>query len=234
MTGPLQAPIVVFTGAGLSTDSGIPDFRSPGGVWERFDPMEFTIERFHADPDAFWERRARLIAAMDYLDAAPNAAHNAIAEAARDGRVAHVVTQNIDGLHAKAGTPADRLIELHGNGARVICTRCRRRALTVEVLMARNGAPRCTCGGVQKPDVVLFGEAVTAMPHAASVVADAATLLVVGTSLRVYPAAGLVDVARAHGADLVICNRDATPYDAHAVRVLRGPIVDEVPRILDH
>lgn len=228
------AGIVALTGAGLSTASGIPDFRSPGGVWDRFDPMEFSIERFQADPGAFWDRRARLIAAMDYLEARPNRAHRALAEAARSGRLSSIITQNVDGLHAKAGTPGRRLIELHGNGHRTVCTDCGGEQDVHETLAARQEgqAPRCPCGGLRKPGVVLFGEPVTRMPEAIQEVQRARHLLVAGTSLQVHPAAGLVAVALALEIPVTICNRDPTPFDA-AAHVLRGPVEDTVPGLLE-
>ncbi len=221
----LPGPVVVLTGAGVSTESGIPDFRSKGGVWDQFDPMEFTIERFHADPDAFWARRARLIAAMDYLKAKPNEAHHVLARAVADGRVKCLITQNVDGLHAKAGTPGDRLIEVHGNGRKTVCMDCGRR-LPVEEALARQRdarAPRCDCSGVLKPDVVLFGEPVERIMEAMAVVADCRTLVVAGTSLSVWPVAGLAAQALDQGAALVVCNRDPTPFDASAT-VKRGPV----------
>lgn len=237
----MRAPVVALTGAGLSTASGIPDFRSPGGVWDQFDPMEFTIQRFHADSARFWDRRARLIAAMDYLDAEPNAAHVALATAAAVGRLAAVITQNVDGLHLRAGTPLEHLVELHGNGARCVCMTCFRREETREVLARRveGVAPTCgdpmdrdRCGGVLKPDVVLFGEPVPQMARATALVEQAKTLLVAGTSLRVYPAAGLVDVALASKVDVVIVDQEPTPYDALVARVVRGAVEVELPRLL--
>jgi NAD-dependent deacetylase len=230
----LGRPVVVLTGAGVSTASGIPDFRGKGGLWDTFDPMEFTIQRFHADPAAFWSRRAAYITAARHLDARPNRGHLALAKAARDGRVEAIVTQNVDGLHAKAGTPADRLLEVHGNGSRAACLRCGAKEPIGAVLEGlRPGvAPTCAaCGGLLKPDVVLFGEAVTAMPEAAALAGRARTLVVAGTSLQVYPAAGLVDLALAAGAAVLLLNREATPYDAHAAEVRRGPVEDELARL---
>jgi NAD-dependent deacetylase len=227
----LPEPVVAFTGAGVSTASGIPDFRSKGGLWDTFDPMEFTIQRFHADPAGFWARRAAYITAAGHLDAQPNRGHLALAAAARDGRVAAIVTQNVDGLHGKAGTPTDRLIEVHGNGSRAVCLRCGAKEGIGAVLAGlRPGiAPTCgACGGLLKPDVVLFGEAVTAMPEAAARVAAARTLVVAGTSLQVYPAAGLVDLALANGARVLLLNRDPTPFDGRATEVRRGPVEDEL------
>lgn len=232
----LDGPVVVLTGAGVSTASGIPDFRSKGGLWDTFDPMEFTIQRFHKDPARFWERRAAYITAARHLDAQPNAGHLALARAARDGRVAMVVTQNVDGLHGKAGTPPERLIEVHGNGSRAACLRCGATEDIRQVLadvQARPGTPpTCmACGGLLKPDVVLFGEAVTRMPEAAEAVAASRTLVVAGTSLQVYPAAGLVDLALQRGARVVLLNREPTPYDGRAAEVRRGPVEDELARL---
>ncbi len=221
----LAGPVVVLTGAGVSTESGIPDFRSKGGVWDQFDPMEFTIDRFRADPDEFWVRRARLIAAMDYLKAEPNEAHRVLALAVADGRISCLITQNVDGLHAKAGTPVDRLIEVHGNGRNVVCMACGQRVPVEDALALQVGgrAPHCPCSGVLKPDVVLFGEPVHRMNRAMEAVSQCATLVVAGTSLSVWPVAGLAAQALDQGADLVICNRDPTPFDHQAV-VRRGPV----------
>ncbi|HUR26513.1 MAG TPA: Sir2 family NAD-dependent protein deacetylase [Candidatus Thermoplasmatota archaeon] len=232
----LAMPVVVLTGAGVSTASGIPDFRSKGGLWDTFDPMEFTIQRFHAEPAAFWSRRVAYITAARHLDAEPNQGHLALARAATDGRIEAIVTQNVDGLHAKAGTPPQRLLEVHGNGGRAVCLRCGAKEAIATVLAdveARPGqAPTCaTCGDLLKPDVVLFGEAVTAMPEAAALVARARTLVVAGTSLQVHPAAGLVDLALARGARVVLLNREATAYDRFAAEVRRGPVEDELARL---
>ena len=237
-SGPLRlhSPTVVLTGAGVSTASGIPDFRSKGGLWDTFDPMEFTIQRFHADPAMFWSRRVAYITAARHLDAEPNAGHVALARAVRDGRVEAIVTQNVDGLHGKAGTPPERLLEIHGNGSRAACLRCGGKEPIAAVLadvQARPGAaPTCAaCGGLLKPDVVLFGEAVAAMPEAAALVGRARTLVVAGTSLQVHPAAGLVDLALARGARVVLLNREPTAYDRLASEVRRGPVEDELVRL---
>ncbi len=222
--------IVALTGAGVSTDSGIPDFRSPGGVWERFDMNEFTIQRFLDDPAGFWEQRAKLIAAMDYLDAKPNAIHHLLARGSKRGL--RVITQNIDGLHQKAGT--EHLLELHGNGAQCICRSCKSLVPTPDAVAARKPghAARCVCGGLLKPNVILFGEPVTAYPEAQDWVAEADALWVMGTSLSVHPAASLVDVALAHGVPVTILNREPTPYDARAT-VRREPVADVLAELLD-
>jgi NAD-dependent deacetylase len=232
----LEAPVVVLTGAGVSTASGIPDFRSKGGLWDTFDPMEFTIQRFHADPAGFWSRRVAYITAAKHLDATPNRGHLALAKAAQDGRIEAIVTQNVDGLHGKAGTPPGRLLEVHGNGSLAVCLRCGAKepiaGVLADVQAAPKRAPTCAaCGGLLKPDVVLFGEAVTAMPEAAALVARARTLVVAGTSLQVHPAAGLVDLALARGARVVLLNREPTAYDGSASEVLRGPVEDELARM---
>lgn len=256
-----EPPTVVLTGAGLSTASGIPDFRSAGGIWERFDPDAFTIQRFRDDPAGFWRRRARLIAEMGTLDARPNPAHACLAQAAQEERVACIVTQNVDGLHQAAGTPPHRLIEVHGNGNVSRCVDCFQTEPVQETLARLEapvprqevqpsrqgamreataaaapphpgrGAPRCqACGGHVKPDVVLFGEPVTRLPEAAQAVADARSLVVVGSSLQVHPVAGLVDLALGQRCGLWILNRDATPYDDDAT-VVRGDILESVPRL---
>ncbi len=238
--------IVVFCGAGLSTASGIPDFRSPGGIWTRFDPMEFTIERFWEDPDRFWARRKRLTLESGILDARPNDGHLAIHHGIEAGRVASVITQNIDGLQAQAGTDPSHLVELHGNVHLSRCMGCDERTSTrglldglpevdvdgVAVPGSGFAAPRCGCGDVYKPDVVLFGEPVTRLQEAAERVAKAKALIVVGTSLQVYPAAGLVDLARARGLSIVIANRDETAYDGSVDLVVRGPVERTLPRLL--
>lgn len=223
----MQNPVVVLVGAGLSTASGIPDYRSGDGMWTRFDPDEFHITRFYADPDRFWARRVELVKEMRILDAEPNDGHRVLADAVKDGRVSHVITQNIEGLHHKAGTPADRIIEVHGNSAACRCIACGRTALTRDVIDAYAGAaPRCGCGGLLKPDVVLFGEPVTELERAQEAMDEANTLVTVGTSLQVWPVAGLVQQAVARKKDVVIVNRDPTPFDTVASRIVRGDAVE--------
>lgn len=224
----LDGPVVVLTGAGISTDSGIPDFRSGGGVWERFDPDEFRIERLLEDPDRFWERRHRLVTEMGYLEARPNRAHQILAQAAQAAQVSLLVTQNVDGLHQAAGTPPERLLAIHGDGRRCRCMECDATEGLREVLARRapGRAPSCTgCDGLLKPDVVLFGEPVRDLHRAMPAVDACATLLVVGTSLQVHPVAGLAARAVHGGSRLVIVNRDRTPYDADAETV-RRPIAE--------
>jgi NAD-dependent deacetylase len=221
---------VVFTGAGISTESGIPDFRSPGGVWSRMQPILF--DDFVASEAARledWRRRfemARLFAAAE-----PNAAHRAVARHAREDRVALVVTQNIDGLHGRAGTPPERLVEIHGTGAYATCLSCgeRHEILWAEETIARTGtAPRCACGGLVKAAVVSFGQAmpVNEMTRASEAAAEADVFVALGSSLVVYPAASLPLIAAEAGATLVIASRAPTEQDRLADVVIRTPLAE--------
>lgn len=217
---------VVFTGAGISTESGIPDFRSPGGLWTRLKPIDF--QDFLASDAArreAWRRKFELDDAVGAVQ--PNAGHLAIARLVAAGRVSHVITQNIDGLHRASGVPAERVIELHGNGTYATCLSCYRRyeLADVRVRFAADGAaPLCDCGGFIKSATVSFGQA---MPAAAMRAAQAATLacdlcIVVGSSLQVQPAAGFPELAKRRGARLLIINREPTPLDDIADVVLHA------------
>jgi NAD-dependent deacetylase len=217
------APVVVLTGAGVSTESGIPDFRSPTGVWARFDPLEYgSIDAFRRDPERVWEfygPRYRMLA-----EAEPNAAHRALAELERRGLVQAVVTQNIDLLHERAGSRD--VIEVHGSIRTATCPACGRVHPLAEVLeLARNGAARCVdCGTVLKPDIVFFGELLPerAMERAFALAAAARLLLVVGSTLEVYPVAGLpLETVRA-GGRVAIVNRGPTAFDGRAAIRLEG------------
>ena len=218
--------LVAFTGAGISTESGIPDYRGPGGVWER--NAIPTLEGFRGDPAvrrAYWDGRRERYPAM--LAVAPNAGHRALVELDRAGRLQAIITQNIDGLHQKAGSNPDRVIELHGSTHTVRCLDCGRRwaAPVVQArLAAGESVPTCLhCGGPLRAATVLFGEA---LPDAALRLAAAAArscdlFLVVGSSLVVNPAARLPGLAKRAGAVVAIVNRTPTPLDALAdVRVL--------------
>jgi NAD-dependent deacetylase len=214
-------PCVALTGAGVSTESGIPDFRSAGGIWQRFDPYEVaSIDAFHRDPARVWEFYALRLDVL--ADARPNAAHHALAALERTGLVRAVVTQNVDRLHAAAGSR--EVIEVHGTVARARCLRCAT-VVEGEELRTMMPLPRCpSCGAVPKPDVVMFGELlpVEAFDRATRLAREAALLLVVGSSLEVWPVAGLPEKTLAHGGRLAIVNRDATPYDARAALVVRA------------
>ncbi|GAB5376783.1 MAG: NAD-dependent protein deacetylase [Acuticoccus sp.] len=221
--------VVVLTGAGLSTESGIPDFRSPGGIWSRMEPIEYhAFCTSEAARQEDWRRRFEMAAL--FADAEPNAAHRAIAHLAADGPVSTVITQNIDGLHTRAATPEAALIEIHGTAAHAHCIDCRQRMEIAQAraLLERTGAaPRCpACGGFVKAAVVSFGEA---MPedklYRAQTAATACDLMIAaGTSLVVYPVAALPLMARAAGARLIIMSQAPTEQDAEAVVVIRSSL----------
>lgn len=230
--------VAVLTGAGISTDSGIPDYRGPDGVWTR-NPGEmntFTLDTFMRDP----ETRKRFWAT--YLDhsawtALPNAAHQALATLASSGKAMRVMTQNIDGLHQKAGLPGRRVLELHGSMHHTVCMGCSQTEPSAQVLArVRDGEadPRCpACGGIVKLGVVLFGEYLDSevLAKARAVAAACDLFLAVGTSLQVEPVASLCAIAVTAGARLVIVNRDPTPYDDDATAVIREPIGVALPEI---
>lgn len=203
--------IVFFGGAGVSTESGIPDFRSEDGLYRQkyAVPPETMLSApfFHAHPEEFFAfYRDKMLP----LGAQPNAAHKKLAEWERAGKLLAVVTQNIDGLHQKAGSR--RVYELHGSIHRNHCMRCGK-FYPAEYIANSDGVPRCSCGGMIKPDVVLYGEQLDGetVEGALQAISAADTLIVAGTSLTVYPAAGFVDAFR--GKNLVLINRDATPLD---------------------
>ena len=230
---------VAFTGAGVSTESGIPDFRSPGGVWARFDPREFTYQSFMASREG--RRRYWALGRATYpliRAAVPNAAHCALAKLHRLGRLDCCITQNIDDLHQRAGLPPAAVIELHGNATRARCLDCGA-AYTRDALHARLEAgvdvPDCErCGGVVKPHTILFGETMPAAAvEEARRRATAADLFVVlGSSLVVYPAAYLPRYARQGGATLAIVNLEPTPLDHAAAVVLREPAGEVMAAVL--
>ncbi len=220
---------VVFTGAGISTESGIPDFRSPGGVWSRYKPVLF--EDFVESADArraSWKMKFEFDVAL--RDAQPNAGHRAIADLVARGMVSHVITQNVDGLHQAAGVADDRVIELHGNATCAHCLDCQARydLAPIKAAFLRDGTlPVCMlCGGIVKTATISFGQA---MPEAAMAAAEQATracdlLLAIGSSLVVYPAAGFPLLAKRNGARLAIINREPTDQDGVADLVINAEI----------
>lgn len=215
-------PCVVLTGAGISTESGIPDFRSPTGIWKQYDPVEYaTIEAFEADPEKVWGFYGKRLGAL--ADAEPNDGHRAIAELEERGWIEAVVTQNVDGLHQRAGSRT--VVEVHGSIRSARCTRCDATVPSSEALELLP-LPACTrCGAMLKPDVVLFGELLpeVAIDRAIRLASEAGTLLVVGSSLEVYPVAGLPLETQSAGGKLAIVNRGETPYDSAAdVRIDGG------------
>jgi NAD-dependent protein deacetylase/lipoamidase len=232
-------PITVLTGAGISTESGIPDFRGPQGVWTKNPGAQAmsTIDAYLADPEV---RRRAWQARLDHpaWSARPNAGHRALVDLERAGRLRALVTQNIDGLHQAAGSNPDLVIEIHGTIRQVGCLSCRDRTPMAEALKrvaAGEDDPPCRrCGGILKSATISFGQALEpAVLNAAISAAQACdVLLAVGTSLSVHPAAGLCDLALGSGARLVIINAEPTPYDEVAHAVLREPIGTVLPRLV--
>ena len=224
---------IVFTGAGVSTESGIPDFRGPSGLWRRVPPEVFTIEYFVERPLEVWRLFTELF--YSFRGAKPNPAHYAIARLEELGVVKAVVTQNIDGLHQAAGSR--RVIELHGNLRWARCMSCGRRvSLDEAVSEAREGRlPRCPgCGGMLKPDAVFFGEPLPeeALEEAFREARRADLVLVVGSSLSVYPAAYIPEYARRRGARLAIVNLEPTPLDHLATVVARRRAGELLPAVV--
>jgi NAD-dependent deacetylase len=224
---------MALTGAGVSTASGVPSFRGEGGIWETaFDPNDFHYSRFRRDPEGFWEERLRLQETMFPGEIEPNPAHHALVELEERGVLDGVVTQNTDGLHRAAGQPT--LAEIHGNASRVECQSCGSTADAEPAFdRVRDGdtPPRCDCSGVYKPDVVLFGETLDpeTLGRAEDLAMGAETVLAVGTSLQVNPAASLAGL----GDRLVVVNLDETPYSSRAEYDLRTDVTRALPRLVD-
>jgi NAD-dependent deacetylase len=227
---------VVLTGAGVSVPSGIPDFRTPRtGLWENVDPMEVAhIDAWRRDPDRFWRFYGDRFATL--VDKRPNEAHRALAELERRGLIRAVITQNIDRLHRVAGT--ERLIEVHGSIEWSVCMECGGRfelERVVQQLRAGDGAPECpACVAPLKPDVVLFGELLPerALAEAQELALQADLLLCVGSSLEVYPVAGLPAITRGAGGRIALVTQGPTPYDGEADVKLGGDVVEELRAVL--
>ncbi|MEU6280257.1 Sir2 family NAD-dependent protein deacetylase [Streptomyces sp. NPDC047028] len=231
--------VALLSGAGISTDSGIPDYRGPNGLWRRDPEAEklVTYEYYMGDPEIrrrSWQLRRKNRA----LTAEPNAAHRAVAELERSGVPVRVLTQNVDGLHQLAGMPARKVLELHGSVRSVVCTACHARGPMADALArveAGEDDPPCLeCGGILKSATVMFGERLDPLVIGEAVaISKACTVfLAVGSSLQVQPAAGLAQVAADHGARLVVVNAEPTPYDDLAQDVVREPIGTALPRLL--
>lgn len=214
--------VVFFGGAGVSTESGIPDFRSQDGLYSQqyqYPPEMIISHSFYLkNPEEFYRFYKNK---MIFPDAKPNAAHLALARLEQQGKVKAVITQNIDGLHQKAGSR--NVLELHGSVYRNFCTRCGR-AYGLDAVLQADGVPRCSCGGIIKPDVVLYEEGLDSdvLQKAVFYIRHADVLIIGGTSLTVYPAAGLIDYYR--GNRLVLINKSATARDAHADLIISRPI----------
>jgi NAD-dependent deacetylase len=231
--------LVVLTGAGISTESGIPDFRSPGGIWTKYDPQEFTYQNFvanRAHRERYWKMSLDIHPVL--AGAEPNAAHRAVADLERRGHLRAVITQNIDGLHQRAGSSPDLVIEIHGTALHVVCLSCSDRLPREQVqarVRAGETAPTClSCGGILKPATVSFGQA---MPERETALAfehaeHADVFLVIGSSLVVHPAAYLPVRAVEHGAKLVVVNLETTPCDRLATVVVHGKAGARMSEIL--
>jgi NAD-dependent deacetylase len=228
--------VVVFTGAGISTESGIPDFRSPGGVWSRMKPIYF--QEFVDDPAKRREAWTRTFTgAAGWVGAQPNAGHQAVAKLVASGKVAAVITQNVDNLHQDSGVPAAQVIELHGNASYATCLDCDERHELAELkdsFLKAGEIPYCRrCGGLVKTATISFGQAMPPEPMARAQEAalECDLFLVLGSSLVVYPAAGFPLLAKRNGAALAIVNRQPTELDGHADLVLHeeiGAVMSEV------
>ncbi|QYX76429.1 SIR2 family NAD-dependent protein deacylase [Streptomyces akebiae] len=236
----MNKPLVaLLSGAGISTDSGIPDYRGPNGLWRRDPEAEklVTYEYYMGDPEIrrrSWQMRRQ----NRTLRAEPNVAHRAVAELERSGVPVRVITQNVDGLHQLAGMPARKVLELHGSARSVVCVGCHAR-MPMEDALARVEAgeddPPCLeCGGVLKSATVMFGERLdpVVLGEAVAITKACQIFIAVGSSLQVQPAAGLAGVAADHGARLIIVNAEPTPYDERADEVVREPIGTALPEVL--
>jgi NAD-dependent deacetylase len=233
--------IVVFSGAGLSTESGIPDFRSPGGVWDKYDPEDFYFQNFIASEVSrgkYWQMATEMWEPIK--KAQPNPAHLAIAELERLGKLDCVITQNIDGLHFKAGNSEEKVLQLHGTAIFVSCLSCKKRYDRDEIqerIKKGQKAPLCDdCGGLLKPATISFGQSMpekeTQEAYHRSSICD--LFIVIGSSLVVQPAASMPLVAKRNGARLVIINRDPTPYDDIADLVVHGQAGSAMASVLEH
>ena len=230
--------VVVFSGAGVSTDSGIPDFRSPGGLWTRYDPRQLSFRRYVSDPAA--RRLAwRLRRELHHLDARPNSAHLACVRLASSGRLCGVITQNVDGLHTDAGLPPELVCEVHGTGRQFVCLACGDRGPMAEAVArveAGEEDPACRrCGGIIKSATVSFGQGIPSevWARAEALTAACDAFVAVGSSLVVQPAASLPVKASRQGATLVIVNREPTPLDGLADAVLHGEAGTLLPALVE-
>ena len=230
--------MVVFTGAGISTESGIPDFRSPGGIWSRFDPDDFTYQKFITSVEA--RRKQWQMLGEGHLTtlAQPNPAHYAIAELDKLGKLDCVITQNVDNLHQKAGVPTEKVFELHGNMQWIVCLSCGER-YPFEQIKARldkgEEIPDCeVCHGILKPNAVFFGEPLPqeVLEEATLRSSNSDLFIVIGSTLVVYPAAYMPIYAHQAGAKLVIINLSSTPMDREATVLIRARAGEAMSQII--
>jgi NAD-dependent deacetylase len=233
--------IVIFTGAGISTESGIADFRGPDGLWQKYDPDDFYITKFmasHENRARYWGLMKELYPTLAY--AQPNPAHYAITQLEQRGKLLAVITQNVDNLHQKAGTSPQLVIELHGTLHTAHCLSCGKTYLMEEIWQQLNKGmiqvPECSdCGGIVKTSGVSFGEALPqeALNRAIAYSQQCDLFIVIGSSLVVYPAAEMPLIAKRHGATLVIVNAEETPFDHLADFIVRGKAGDILPQVID-
>ncbi len=232
--------IVVFTGAGISTESGIPDFRSPGGIWDQYDPSELTYQKFltkQTSREKYWERQKYLWPLI--AKAEPNIGHRAIDELHLMGKLDCIITQDGDSLHQKSGIPDEMVIELHGTWTRALCLECGNR-YPMDVIFirleSREKVPLCEkCGGIMKPDVIQFGQSLPEkeIREAQKRASECDLLMVCGSSLVVYPAAEMPLIAKSRGAKLVIINLTPTPHDRYADVVINEKLGATLTAIID-
>jgi NAD-dependent deacetylase len=238
-TEPRRPLVAILSGAGISTDSGIPDYRGPQGLWRRDPEAEklVTYDFYMSDPEIrrkSWQMRRT----SPTWNARPNAAHEAVAQLAESGTPVRVITQNVDGLHQLAGMPDRKVLELHGSSRTVVCTACEAAGPMAEALRrvaAGEEDPACReCGGILKSATVMFGQALdpAVLGEAVAVTKACDVFVAVGTSLQVQPAASLAGLAAENGARLVIVNAEPTPYDGLADEVVRDPIAQALPALL--
>ena len=220
------------TGAGMSVESGVAPFRGKGGLWEKMDPMKVAhIDTFRQDPVPYWEMRGPFIESLESIE--PNPGHVALARLQQQGLLGAIITQNIDGLHAAAGSTD--VVEFHGNVRTLRCMECPARIPSGEARL-RDRPPRCACGGVLRPDVVFFGEAIPmeALVRSQEIAQDCAVMLVVGTSAVVQPAASIPVIARRSGALVVEVNPERTPLTDQVADVfLEGPSGEVLPALVE-
>ncbi len=232
--------LVIFTGAGISTESGIPDFRSPGGIWSKYDPTKLTYQRFLADPEVRKLRWKMFMENDAMWKARPNAAHKAIAELFALGKARALITQNIDGLHQDAGTPADKVIELHGTNREVYCVSCGGRWPSEEIRARIErelvDIPSCVkCGGILKTATVSFGQTMPEreVREAERLSRECDLMLAIGSTLVVYPAALMPMIAKEAGARVVILNLSETGGDRYADLIIRDKAGEVMSRLLE-
>ena len=232
--------ILVFTGAGLSTESGIPDFRGPGGIWEKYDPSDFYFQRFVSDESArekYWQMSSEFYQVM--RDAVPNRAHLCVKKLEETGKLLAIVTQNIDRLHHRAGISPDKIIEIHGTAFSVSCLSCGKDYDRDEIedrLKSGVKVPYCDdCSGILKPDTISFGQAMPEDKMAESLrhARECDLCIVLGSSLVVYPAASVPIQAVEHGGKLMIVNRDETPLDQEAALTIHDSVAKILGQIID-